>query len=45
MDETDLVALPGFIQLLALDIECRDFVSPVVNQTLGKIRANEPTGT
>jgi hypothetical protein len=45
MDEADLFALPGFIQLLALDIERCDFVFPVVNQTLGKIRANEPTGT
>ena len=44
-DETDLVALPGFIQLLALDIERSYLVFPVVNQTLGKIRANEPTGT
>src|SRR5215469_2521807 len=45
MDEADLFALPGFIQLLALDIERRDLVFPVVNQTLGKFHAKEPTGT
>src|SRR5215469_15016517 len=45
MDEADLFALSSFIQLLALDIERRDFIFPVIDQTLGKIRANEPTGT
>jgi hypothetical protein len=45
MDETDIAVLHGFIKLFALDIECRDFVLSVFDQTLGKIRANEPTGT
>jgi hypothetical protein len=43
MDVVDLAALHSFIKLLALDIECCDFVLPVVDEALGKICANEPT--
>jgi hypothetical protein len=45
VNEVDLFALPGFIQLLALKIERRDLMFSFVDQTLGKVRANEPTGT
>jgi hypothetical protein len=44
MDVTKLSALHCFIKLLALDIKSCDFVFSVVDQALGEIRANEPTG-
>src|SRR6267142_2579960 len=44
MDVVDLAALHSFIKLLAFDIKSRDSVLPVVDEALGKICANEPTG-
>ena len=45
MDVVDRAALHSFIKLLAFDIKSRDFVPSVVDEALGKICANQPTGT